>query len=400
MNSENRLSNLLRSEQGLALPMTLMALSLITTLALAFLTLTASEPVIAGNHMATAQARAIAEAGVERALWALSAGSTAPGTSGSIPDAPMPNPAPDPYNGSYVSMGYGGFKVTVVNGAQSNERIITAVGYVPDNVKPVAIEKIQVTAMRMKWLDPPCAICAGGEAPTGLVTEVQLAGAATVRASTASGAEYCTGVTPTAATMSQGTVVTDGNPQQTAPDGGVAQLTNQPASAFSQSLFTDADMAMLKEYAQLYGTYLQGSQSWSSPPPNGIVFVDTPSGNPFTANSPSSDIINVDVHGNWGTASWSGWLVVAGSIQLSGNIKMDGLIYAQNDVSVNGTGTGGFTGSIISTNRMDSTSTSIDSDSIGNAPVTYNCHNVRDGGGTISKRWFLKPGTFTEPVGS
>lgn len=400
MTIHSRSSGCLGGERGMALPMTMIVLTLISTLTLAFMALAASEPVIASNHMASAQARAMAESGIERALWALSMGTTSPSTTGAVSD-PLPSPVPAPYDGSqYVSVSAnGGFVVTIANGAAANERLITAVGYVPNNVNPVAIKKIQLTATRMKWLDPPCAICAGGEAPTGLTTEIQIGGAATVRASAASGAQYCAGVMPTSATMSQGSISTNGTPDLTAPPGGTTQLANQPASAFSSFMFSDADMVMLKEIAKATGTYLQGSQTFDSPPPNGLIFIDTPSGNPFTANSPSSDIIMVDVHGNW-SQGWNGWLVVAGSVYISGNVTMSGLIYAQNDVTLHGTGTGGINGAVISTNRMDATSTNIDAQTIGNAPTTYNCNNVRNGGGTISQRWFSKPGTFREVAGT
>jgi hypothetical protein len=202
---------------------------------------------------------------------------------------------------------------------------------------------------------------------------------------------------PTAATMSQGSVNTNGNPDLSAPPGGVPALQHQSASNFQSFLFTDADMEMLKTIAQMpgRGTYLQGSQTFTSPPPNGIIFIDTPSGNPFTASSPSSDIITVDVHGTW-SQGWSGWLVVRGSVYISGNVTMNGLIYAQNDVTLDGTGGGGISGAVISTNRMDTQSTTVDAQSIGNAPTTYNCRAVRDGGGTISQNWFAKPGTFRE----
>jgi hypothetical protein len=400
MNSGTRRSDARLNERGMALPMTMIVLSLITTLALAFMVLASSEPVIANNHMASAQARAMAESGVERALWALSMGTNSPTTSGAVAD-PLPDPVPAPYNGTYVSMGsVGGFSVTIATGAAANERVITAVGYVPNDTNPVAIKKIQLIATRLKWLDPPCAICAGGEAPPAATTQIQIGGSASVNASSASGASYCSGVTPTAATLSQGAINTNGNPSLLAPPGGVARLTNQPNSAFTPFLFTDADMAMLKEVAKAQGRYYQGSQTFTSPPPNGLIFIDTPSGNPFSASSPSSDIVNVDVHGNWSGSSWSGWLVVAGSVQLSGNITMSGLLYSQNDVTLHGTGNGGFTGAVISTNRMDASSTNVDSDDIGNAPITYSCPAVRNGGGTISQNWFTKPGTFREVAGS
>jgi hypothetical protein len=298
-----------------------------------------------------------------------------------------------------VSVGVGGFIVTVTDGAVTNERIITSVGYVPNNVNPVAIKKIQTVLTKVKFLDPPCAICAGGESPPGTDAQIQIGGTANINGSPASGAQYCAGVMPTAAAYAQGSVGTNGNPDLTAPPGGEPIAQNQPASSFAPFLFTDSDMVTLKALAKANGTYFQGNQTWTSPPPNGIVFVDTPSGNPFTNSSPSSDIITVDIHGNW-SGGWNGWLVVAGSIEISGNVTMTGLVYAQNDVSLNGAGGGSVTGAIISTNRKDTSATGIDTDNTGNAPLTYNCPAVRDGGGTIPQGWFVKSGTFRETPGS
>jgi len=192
------------SEDGIALPLTLIIMCLITSLTVAFLALTSTEPIIASNQMLNAQARAIAESGVERALWALSKGASSPGTLGTLAD-PLPAPVPALYDGStYVAMGVGGFIVTVAPGAASNERTITAVGYVPDNVNPIAIKKIQTTVTRVKFLDPPCAVCAGGEQPPGTSTQIQVGGSASITANLANGAQYCAGVNPTAAAYSQG----------------------------------------------------------------------------------------------------------------------------------------------------------------------------------------------------
>ena len=388
------------SEDGIALPMTLIILTLLTALTVAFLAFSSSEPAIAMNQMTNAQARAIAESGIERALWALTKGDSSPGAAGSIAD-PLPVPVPAPYDGSqYVAVGVGGFIVTVAAGGAVNERTITAVGYVPDNVNPVAIKKIQTTVTKVKFLDPPCAICAGGENPPGTTTNVQIGGSASITASTAGGAQYCPGVTPTAATYSQGAINTNGNPNITGPTGGTALSPNQPNANFAPFLFTDSDMAVLKSLAKANGTYYQGAQTWTSPPPNGIIFVDTPSGNPLTNSSPLSDIFTVDIHGNWSPPGWSGWLVVAGTISISGNTTLKGLIYAQNDVNLHGAGGGSITGAVISTNRVDTLSTNIDTNDIGNAPITYNCPSVRNGGGTIPQNWFVKPGTYREVPGS
>src|SRR5438093_1619638 len=266
------------SDAGIVVPMTLIIMALVTALTVAVLAVPPTEPFIASNQMANAQARAIAESGLERALWALTKGEANPAATGALAD-PLPNPVPVPYDGSqYVAAGVGGFIVTVTNGGAANERNITAVGYVPNNVNPIAIKKIQTTVTKVK-------------------------------------------------------------------------------------------------------------------------FLDTPSGNVLTNSSPSSDLITVNVRGNW-SSGWNGWLVVAGTIDISGNITMNGLIYAQNDVSLRGAGAGSITGAVISTNRVDAASTNVDTDDIGNAPITYNCPSVRTGGGTIPQNWFVKPGTYKEVSGT
>ncbi len=388
------------SEAGIALPITLILMALITSLTVAFLAFTSAEPVIASNQMANAQARAIAESGVERALWALSKGETLPSPVGALAD-PLPAPVPAPYDGSqFISVGVGEFKVTVANGAATNERNITAVGYVPNHTNPIAIKKIQTTVTHIKIPTPPCAVCAGGEAPAGATTNIQVGGSASIVASLAQGAQYCAGSTPTAAAYSAGSINTNGTPNIAGPTGGSALATNQPASNFTSFLFNDNDISTIKALAKANGTYYQGSQTWTNPPPNGIIFVDTPSGNALTNTSPTADqSVVVDIHGNW-AGGWSGWLVVAGSVWISGNAQLSGLVYAQNDVTLHGNGNGNVTGAVVSTNRIDTQSTNIDTDDTGNAPVTYNCPAVQNGGGAVPINWFVKPGSFREVAGS
>src|SRR5438445_55871 len=256
-----------------------------------------------------------------------------------------------------------------------------------------------ITSLTVAFLAPPCAVCAGGEQPPGTSTQIQVGGSASITANLANGAQYCAGVNPTAAAYSQGSIGTNGHPSITGPTGGSDTAPNQPNSNFTNFLFSDSDILTLKSLAKANGTYYQGNQTWTSPPPGGIIFVDTPSGNVLTSSSPSSDLITVDVHGNWG-AGWNGWMVVAGSIHVSGNISLNGLLYAQNDVTLHGAGGGSITGAVISTNRVDTSSTNVDTDDIGNAPISYNCPSVRNGGGTIPQNWFVKPGTYREVPGS
>src|SRR5438132_10432706 len=61
----------LRCQRGIALPMALMILMILSVLIAAFSMLAASEPVLATNQLKVAQARAAAESALERTIWAL-----------------------------------------------------------------------------------------------------------------------------------------------------------------------------------------------------------------------------------------------------------------------------------------------------------------------------------------
>src|SRR5216117_1622806 len=258
-------------------------------------------------------------------------------------------------------------------------------------------------------MDPYCGLCAGAETPPGGATEIDVGGNATVNGSgsshnvggrTVAGGRYCkkndnSNLMPMAAVASTGIVKTNGSPNVFTPDGGSTAI-QQNADATSPSwqvmTLSDSDMVTLKAMAKARGTYYQptspgGKVTFTSPPPNGIVFVDTYSGNPLTPSSPSSDLSVplVDIHG-WGNAApFKGWLIAAGTIDVSGNIAVDGLIYSQNDITLHGTGNGTIAGAVISTNRVDTTKSNVDATDIGNNPIVYDCLNVRSGGGSSAR---------------
>jgi hypothetical protein len=75
---------------------------------------------------------------------------------------------------------------------------------------------------------------------------------------------------------------------------------------------------------------------------------------------------------------------------------MHGLAYAQNDIVYHGVGTGGVWGAMISRNVRDLSSTSIDSDLLGNALINYNCLYAKTGGNTLSNTWTINSGTYRE----
>src|SRR2546423_2885932 len=86
---------LMTNERGVALPMALITLVLLTTLMLAFAVLSQTEPVIAANQLRVSQARALAESGFEYAVWALSNPLDPAGLA-----SPLPNPLPAAFNGT------------------------------------------------------------------------------------------------------------------------------------------------------------------------------------------------------------------------------------------------------------------------------------------------------------
>src|SRR2546426_1993588 len=215
----------LKDERGIALPMAMIVMAILTSLMIAFAVLATSESQIAGNQMASAQARALAESGVERALWALTTGESNPGASGVLLldasyNLPDPSQMPPAYSGSFVAVNdpvqgsqIGGFKLKLATCpgdpicpagfvTQINEKFVQAVGYVPDATNPIAIKKITTVVTRLKWISPICALCAGGENPPDTTTNVQISGNATINANTG---QNCPGVTPQAAVSSNGT---------------------------------------------------------------------------------------------------------------------------------------------------------------------------------------------------
>src|SRR5437870_1575384 len=110
---------LIKNEQGIAFPMAMIVMAILSALMAAFAVLATSEPQIAANHMGGTQARALAESGLERALWALTAGENPTPPGGALVSSGPPNytiAMVAPYDGSQeVSVGAGTFKVNVAD---------------------------------------------------------------------------------------------------------------------------------------------------------------------------------------------------------------------------------------------------------------------------------------------
>ena len=385
----------LADERGAALPMALFATAILITLVIAFSILSSSEPLIAGNQQSVAQARGIAESGVERATWALNN----PNDANGLAD-PMPGTIPAPYDGSATvnvalpSGNLGVFRVSVSNGAATNERNIESVGTIPNEASPRAKQRIRVTVIKFKFLAPPAALSVRGELQVGGNTYIDS------RGDTSCGAKvgtFTTGITSVLDASADVFGADGNNTRNESTD--IAQ--NQPTSVFDQYLLTDSDMAALKAYARSQGTYYQGAVQFDSSNrmPNGIIFVDTVSGNPMTASSDPLDQANLTIHGNAPASSdgiFHGWLIVNGRLEISGNFQMWGYGYVMNDLTYTGTGTGQIVGAMLSRNIQDTSSTTIDTNTGGNASILYDCAKARSGGGAVPQTYTVKGGTYKE----
>jgi hypothetical protein len=392
---------ILHDQRGAALPMALIVLAMLSTLVIAFSILATTEPTIASNQQSVAQARAVAESGIERATWALNNKDHASG----LPD-PLPGTVPAPYNGSATvpvalnGSTLGVFRVTVTNGAASNERNLLAVGSIPSEASPRARQRIQVTVAKFRFPDPPAALSVRGELQMGGNTLIESRGSIDPNKDTSCGAKVGTYTTGSSTVTDAAARVygADGNPNK---NEATDMLQGQPTATFDSYLMTDDDMAALKAYAKSQGTYYQGSVAFhsSSKMPNGVIFVDTVSGNPVTPTSDPEDMANVLIQGGAPSSEdgvFRGWLIINGSLAINGDFKMDGFGYVVNDLSYTGTGTGQIEGAMMSRNIQDTSSTTIDTNSAGNASIIYDCAKARTGGGFLPQTYAVKAGTYKE----
>src|SRR5262249_26295244 len=174
----------LRGEVGIALPLTLIALLMLSALTIALAVLAQSEPVIAANQQRGAVARALAESAVERAVWALGVGAAVPGGVDPPGDGAVAVP---PYDGrTYITLGHGGLTLKVP-GVSTTQAPVQAVGWTPDHASPGnAHRKITASLMRFPSFGraAPCALCVNGD--------LEISGSASVdaRSDTSCGRKY------------------------------------------------------------------------------------------------------------------------------------------------------------------------------------------------------------------
>jgi hypothetical protein len=378
--------DILRNERGIALPVAMLALVLLMSLSLAFLVLGQTEPVIGNNHHRAAQARALAEAGLERAIWALTNSTDANGIAGSLVGI-----APSPYNGSvFHTLNTGGFTLKVANTLGTPHlREVVSFGFSPAQTGPgraVSAVSAQLISLPPLYKNAPCGLCVNGI--MSLSGNMQAdAGTSDARCGPKFGA------------FSSQTISISGSADVYGTDTGTK---NEPGIDYREHGTFDfvlskvpagqSDVDTLRTVAKTMGTYIQpGSTSLLdlSGVPDGILFVDTTDGSNFVT---ASNKANVNIGPGWAANSpFRGWVVVLGDIDFDGNFGgIEGILYAQGHVTSTGMGASAVVGITIVENVLN-----VPTFTPGNSKFIFDC-GASLGANQTPIGWFLKPGTYCD----
>jgi hypothetical protein len=397
-------AGLVDDQRGVALPMALLTLALLTVLMLALASISGMEPVIAANHLQGSQARALAESGLEYALWAL-ANPTSPG------GLPAGGPARAPFDGrTLIAFGAGGFTVSVVDdaGGDPNRRLVTTVGWVPTDSpldpRPKAQRRLstQVATVPPLGARAPCALCARGA--LDLVGDIAVDGR---NREAACGDDVKFGTFSRGATTLTGPVIQAG--------GAGPGVQDRPPADFEPIALSAAALEALKTLAWRAGTYYgpgfpgggsisDGSPTWSArvvfdtanPLPDGIVFVDTADARDLDAAGAVIPALArlepgaVDARGG----VFRGWLIVNGTLEIAGPLQAQGLVYAVDGLSYQATGAGRIDGLVIALNTRNTGPIRLDA-TAGSLAITFDCP-LASGAGLIPPGYLPLPGTYRE----
>ena len=382
-------------QRGAVLPLAMLILVVLSGVLLGLSLLTGREPLIASNHVMLVQAQALAEAGLERALWALS-------TPESPDGIPWSARAAAPYDGSrFIGVAtefgamLGGFRLTIT-GEGDRQRELTAVGLVPGDVGPLgrARQDISATLIRLRFPAPPAGLAVRGNLTIGdgVTVDARADGSCGDRAGT-----WSSGVT----TVGAGAQIQGRN--------GDAAIPNEPADihqyqavgAFDDLAFSAAELQALKAVARVRGTYYQGAVTFDASRriPDGVIFVDTFSGQPITDATPIGDLASASIdEGAAGPGgSFRGWIIVNGSLSIAGEVTLQGLTYVADRLSQ--TGGARLVGAAMAGHVRSTAPSLVDARPAGHAALEWSCEAGRTGGGRIPQRWMVKPGSYREGAG-
>jgi len=383
-----------RQQRGAVLPLSIMILLILSAVLASLSLLTGQEPLVARNHGMIAQAQAIAEAGIERALWALS-----------NPDSPQGVPsstsAGAPYDGSQLiavateaGPVLGGFRLTIT-GQGERQRQILAVGLVPGDEGPLgrARQEISATAVRLRFPGPPAGLSIRGNLTVGPGTSID---ASADRSCGPMAGVWSAGET----TLGAGSRVLGNTGDPALPSRpAIDVLDRQAPASFDGVAFTAAELDALKAIARARGTYFRGSVAFnaSTRMRDGLVFVDTASGAAIGADTPANDLANVEITSGAGTGpgdAFRGWIIANGSVAISGSATIEGLVYAVDRFSQSGAAR--LTGGAMAGHIRSTAASLVDARPDTGDALRWSCAAGRTGAGTVTQRWILRPGSYRE----
>ena len=383
-----------RGQHGAVLPLAMLILLVLSAVLLGLATLTGQEPLAARNHTLVAQAQGMAEAGLDRALWALS-------TPGAVDGVAWAAPVPAPYDGSRLidvtvdGLPLGAFRLAI-SGSGDRQRQVVVTGLAPGMPGQLgqARQDVSATAIRLRFPAVPAGLTVRGdlEIGPGVVIDAADDGSCGSAAGT-----WSSGIT----TFGPGSQIRGRGGDPMAPNSAADARQAQDPALFDTLTFDAAEMNAFKALARARGTYYQGPVTFDATRklPDGLVFVDTVSGQPVSPATPAADLASVSVRDGAAidpNRLIRGWIVVNGSLAIDGDLILEGLVFAADRFSQSGNAQ--IRGAAVA-GHVRSTAPSLIEARPGSAPaVTWGCEAGRTGGGSIPQRWMVKPGSYREAV--
>jgi hypothetical protein len=373
--------------RGIALPMSLFTLLVTSALALAFIALAQTEPTIASNQLRAAQARTLAESGIERALWALTH-ATEPGAfggGGTPPNVTVAATPVAPYDGSvFIPVGVTGGVHVTVTGSDPHLRAVRATGWTPTSdpgdPRQKTRSEVIATLVRVPNLarDVPCALCLGGTATVAAST-IDARGS---DSSDCGGKVGLAGIGPLTVDASA-SILGAG-----APSSGGAALEGRDWRVTTPPTLSADDLDTLRALAVVRGTYVRpasGTRETLHDIPAGIVFVDTPAGtNAVDATNTAEVVVGA---GFAATPPFRGWLVVNGTVRLEAGAALEGVVYASDALVLEGPAS--VTGLVVARQLLGTPLT------LSGLSLTFGCEAAR-ANGLLPEGWFVRAGGYCD----
>jgi hypothetical protein len=127
--------------------------------------------------------------------------------------------------------------------------------------------------------------------------------------------------------------------------------------------------------------------------------VDTASGQPITAATPDIDLaaVRIDDGATRPGEPFRGWVIVNGSLSITGDVTVQGLAYVADRFRQ--TGAARLVGAAMAGHVRSTAPSLVDARPPGDAALVWSCEAGRTGGGRIPERWMVKPGSYRESAG-